>query len=177
MCVATSIEQKYKFVDVIIYYHHPDSKKNMDDFAFSQVYSDHAFFVPVESFEDLVSAFEKMPKNTRFVYLYLHGEPDDLAFYQVTISGEEIVAELPETSINGFIYLFVCHGLTVADEISAATKCRVVATNEGVSFSGGRARVSPWDLLKDSIKFDPIFWHITYPNGNSELYSASIFCW
>ena len=175
--VATSIEQKFKYVDLFIYYHHPNSSKNMDDVAKDQVYSENAFWVPVDSFDNFASSLMNLPENTRNVYCYLHGDPNDLAFYQVTYGSDAIRDEIPEIAIDGFIFLFVCHGLTVADEISAATNCRVVATNEGVSFYGGRARVSPSDLLKDFIKINPKFWHITYPDGNSELYSMSIICW
>ena len=176
-CVATPVEYSAPFVDIVIYYHHPDSTKNMDDAALSQTYSEHAFFVPVDSFGKFVSLLKNLPENTRDVYCYLHGDPNDLAFYHVTYDGEAISDGVPEISIDGYLYLFVCHGLTVADEFAKATTCKVIATNQGVSFSGGRARISPWDLAKDAAKFKPVFWHIASPDGSTEIYSLSVFCW
>ena len=166
--VLVPLEGDGQHVDVFIYYHHPQSEKNMDQFAMAQAYSENALFFPVQSFQDLLLSFNDIPSYTNNVYLYLHGDDYSLIFfYNLHFTEENVKNHIPEIDISGDIYLFSCHGgKTIAPALSSATGERVHASNEGVSFTDGFARCGFKDYIQSSFNAsNRPGWYLYYPSG------------
>ena len=79
------------------------------------------------------------------------------------------------TKNSGVIYLFACHGATIAPALANATGHRVVATPQGVSFTeGGFAREGNWSLLGALINGNSRGWFLFSPDGTSSEYPYTI---
>ena len=164
----------YKDYELIIYYYNLSSEENLNYPAFNQGYSPKAKYVPVGSFTELVNALKSVPIGIHNIYLYLHSDPGQLAFYyNLNFDASKIEQGIPSVSISGDIFLFSCHGASIADAFSKATGRTVVATRQAVSFSSdGKARIGigKWEELPYSIHYLKIGWY-AYSSEGHFLYS------
>ena len=151
----------YKGYDLIIYYFNLSSSENLNTPAFNQSYSSKARYVPAGSFTELTNALENTPIGIRNIFLYLHSEPGHLVFYyDLNYDSDIIEREVPMISISGDVYLFSCHGASIAGAFSKATGQTVVATPQAVSFTpNGKARMGYSSYIQDRFSLKDTGWY------------------
>lgn len=156
-------------VDYVIYYHHPKSNKNLDEPA-KQNHSDtDSFFTAVGSFDELVTAINNTPGCVDDVFIYLHGDANDLSFYHdLNYSAECIQNSFIEIKIYGDIYLFSCKGGrgTLASTMASVTNCDVIACEYKVSYGDGFARCGRQNYIEDFAYYGVCGWYRFSPNGS-----------
>ncbi len=173
MCVEL-VESQGQRYDLVIYYFHPESNKNMDELARRNHTEQGTEFVGVASFDELAQAMNSIPRNVNNVYLYLHGGAGLLYFYNdLKYDADDIEENIGEIKIFGYIYLFSCSGgkENFASTIARVTDCNVVASTYKVSFDNGRARGSWAQYLTNKNNNLPYMWYIYYPDGRNDRYS------
>ena len=164
-------------IDYFIYYYHPDSTSNFTEIVRSQSYSSRRFcYKAVGQIDDFVDAFNNISGPIHNVYIYVHGSFFALEFFHESMSREVIIDRINNISISGSIYLFACHGASVADCLSCASGEKVYASFHGVSFENGRARNSWRDVLLSAfLQCDLNGWFVHYPDGKEGRYTPFFF--
>ena len=182
--IATPVE--CKFLDIIIFYSHPDSTLNMDDIVNNQSYSSNYIAWSVSSYEELIEALNKIPSRANNVFLYLHSEKNRESkesnkycftfYYAKYYFEDDISSTFPEINIHGNIYLFSCHGANLAQNIAKKTGQNVVATRQGVSFTrDGRARCGLFSIVESVNNCEIVGWFTYTPSGMEYENSGSIY--
>ena len=160
--------------DYVIYYFHPESSANLDAPAKQNHSASSSIFVAVGSFNELVDAFNNIPRYVDDVFLYMHSDESSLSFYYAQYySAEDIANGFEEISIWGDIYLFSCKGGrgNLASTMAKATNHRVIASMYKVSFGNGFARCGWESYFLDFWYHGAYSWYGFGPNGNIDALS------
>ena len=167
VCARTAMDGG--FLNYVIYYSHPESQANLDNNAKQNHSSVGSRFVAVSSFDELVNAINNTPGYVDDVFVYLHGDDEDLSFYHnLNYSAEDIQENLLEIKIYGDIHLFSCKGGrgALASTMANATNCTVVASEYKVSFGNGFARCGWENYFWDIWNYGAHSWYSFYPDGS-----------
>ena len=161
-------------IDYIIYYYHPESSANLDGPAKRNHSSSESIFVAVSSFDELVYAINNTPSCINDVFIYVHGDENNLCFYDAQyFSAKDIANRFGEIDINGNIYLFSCKGGkgALASTMAEVTQCAVIASEYKVSFDENAARCSWKYYAADNLVRSSYTWYTFYPDGTRQPYS------
>ncbi len=148
-------------------------------FAYSEHYTD-VKYIPVETDKDLIEVWKSLEK-TDDVYVYLHGEDHALRLANTSDPERDTaiydMSKLSSDNISGTIYLFSCHGYSVAPELAKSNNCNVVACDNSVSYSYYQGKAYPFAGRKMrnialGAKWD---WYCVSPNGNSQRLVGNCF--
>ena len=160
--------------DYIIYYLHPESSQNLDGPAMKNHSSSESFYVSASSFDELANAINSTPSYINDVFIYIHGDADNLSFYYAQYhSAEDIENYFCEIDISGNIYLFSCKGGRgeLAYSMAEATNCTVIASIYKVSFDVNSARCSWKYYFYDNVVRSTYTWYAFSPDGTQQPYS------
>ena len=152
---------------VIIYYANEEegfTSQATSGFAYGGYYTEFTF-IPVNTTEELVEKWAKMPE-TEDVYLYAHGGND---FIRTGNTLLESMGKLSSKGIHGIIYLFSCHGYGVAKALAEKNSCSVVACDHYVSYSpfGGLSYAFAGGRMRNFLFGRKHAWFIVDAAGNS----------
>ena len=160
--------------DYVIYYYHPESSQNLDYPVTRNHVPAEAVYCSVRSFDELVDAINSTPAYTSDIFIYLHGDENNLSFYwDLNYNANHIQSLINDVDISGNIYLFSCKGGRgdLASTMAKATNCNVIACRYKVSFGSGYARYGYIDFWKYSSAWDEYAWYSFSPDGTMLPYS------
>ena len=159
-------------LDYIIYYLHPESNANLDGPALQNHSASCSKYVAVATFEDLVEAFNATPGYIENVYIYLHGDANNLSFYYANYySADDVDSSFDTIDISGKVFLFSCKGgRKLASTLASSSGQTVIASVYKVSFGDGYARCGWWNYYFEYGLHGPIAWYSFYPDGSRSAY-------
>ena len=161
-------------LDYIIYYLHPESNANLDNPAWQNHSVSNSKYVAVATFEELIAALNATPGYIENIYIYLHGDADNLSFYYANYYSSGDIESCVETiDISGKVFLFSCKGGRgdLAATLASSSGQTVIASVYKVSFGNGFARCGWWNYYTECSLYGTIAWYSFYPDGTQSAYS------